>query len=47
MKDLFEIIDYYKYLKCQECRKIGLYCLPHRLEVEKILARYREHKDAT
>jgi hypothetical protein len=36
-----EEIDYFKYLKCMECRKVGLYCPPHRDEVEKILAKYR------
>jgi len=37
----FEMIDYAKYLACDECRKAGLYCPPHREEVEIILAKYR------
>ena len=31
------MIDFYKYLKCPECRDCGLYCSEHREEVEKIL----------
>jgi len=31
------MIDYYKYLKCQACKDSGLYCPPHRKEVEEIL----------
>lgn len=36
-----DAVDYFKYLKCPECRKVGLYCGPHRIEVEKILEEYR------
>ena len=32
-----QMIDYYKYLKCPECKDTGLYCKPHRIEVEEIL----------
>jgi hypothetical protein len=42
MEDFSEIIDFTKYLACQECRKVGLYCPPHRAEVEEILAKHRE-----
>lgn len=31
------MIDYYKYLKCPDCKDSGLYCKSHRDEVEKIL----------
>ena len=30
-------MDYFKYLNCPECREIGLYCKPHRIEVESDL----------
>lgn len=30
-------MDYFKYLNCQECQEIGLYCKPHRIEVESDL----------
>ncbi|MCE9653414.1 MAG: hypothetical protein K8Q89_10245 [Nitrosarchaeum sp.] len=33
----FCMINYYKYLKCPDCKKSGLYCPVHRKEVEKIL----------
>lgn len=43
-----EMLDYAKYLDCQECRKIGLYCTPHRIEVEEILTKchigFSDHK---
>ena len=32
------MIDYYKYLRCLECVENGLYCKPHKIEVEKLLA---------
>jgi|SaaInlV_135m_DNA_2_1039731.scaffolds.fasta_scaffold197128_1 hypothetical protein len=32
-----QMIDYYKYLKCQECKDSGLYCKSHRIEVDAIL----------
>jgi len=32
-----QMIDYYKYLKCQECKDSGLYCKTHRIEVDTIL----------
>jgi len=31
------VIDYYKYLQCPKCKESGLYCKPHRLEVDNIL----------
>jgi hypothetical protein len=31
------MIDFYKYLKCPNCKESGLYCPTHRKEVEKIL----------
>ena len=31
------MIDFEKYLKCQDCKDSGLYCKKHREEVEKIL----------
>jgi len=31
------MIDFSKYLNCNECRIIGLCCLKHRAEVEKKL----------
>ena len=34
---IFETINYYKYLKCPGCIESGLYCQPHRMEVEEIL----------
>jgi len=34
-----EMIDYIRYLNCEECRKTGLYCTPHRVEVEEILTK--------
>ncbi|MCV0410512.1 hypothetical protein [Nitrosopumilus sp.] len=34
---VIEMIDYEKYLKCPDCRNAGLYCKPHREEVETIL----------
>jgi len=34
---MLELIDYYKYLKCTSCRKLGLYCPEHRAEVERLL----------
>jgi len=33
----YSMIDYYKYLKCPKCKESGLYCYPHRKEVDKIL----------
>jgi len=33
----FEMIDFYKYLNCDECRESGLYCTEHREEVTQIL----------
>ena len=30
-------IDFYKYLNCPNCKKSGLYCQKHRVEVEQIL----------
>ena len=30
-------IDYYKYLKCPDCKDVTSYCKPHRIEVDKIL----------
>ena len=35
-------IDFYKYLKCPDCKDVGLYCEPHRKEVEKILYKSRK-----
>ena len=32
-----KMIDYYKYLKCSECKDVGLYCKQHRIEVDTIL----------
>jgi len=32
-----QMINYHKYLKCQECKDSGLYCKPHRIEVDAIL----------
>lgn len=32
-----ESIDFHKYLKCPKCVESGLYCKPHRIEVENIL----------
>ena len=29
-----EAIDYRKYLNCHDCKKVGLYCKKHRMEVE-------------
>lgn len=34
---LLDMIDFYKYLKCPECRDSGLYCKEHKSEVERIL----------
>ena len=34
---IFHMIDYEKYLKCQDCKDSGLYCKKHRKEVEAIL----------
>jgi len=31
----FESIDFDKYLYCPDCRRVGLYCIKHRLEVER------------
>lgn len=31
------MIDFSKYLNCNDCRIIGLYCVKHRAEVEKKL----------
>lgn len=31
------MIDFIKYLNCPACKESGLYCLRHRIEVEKIL----------
>ena len=31
------MIDYYKYLKCPECKDTRLYCKPHRIEVTQFL----------
>ena len=31
------MIDFSKYLNCNDCRIIGLYCIKHRVEVEKKL----------
>ena len=36
------MIDYYKYLKCPACVDAGLYCKPHRKEVETILNKNTE-----
>ena len=33
------MIDYYKYLRCPECVKVGLYCKPHKIEVEQLLVK--------
>ena len=27
-------MDYTKYLDCNDCREVGLYCLKHRREIE-------------
>ena len=31
------VIDFFKYLKCPDCKKVELYCEKHRNEVESIL----------
>ena len=34
---MIRMIDFSKYLNCNDCRIIGLYCEKHRAEVEKKL----------
>ena len=31
------MIDYYKYLKCPDCKESGMYCTIHKKEVDEIL----------
>ncbi len=31
----FLLIDFDKYLNCPDCRRVGLYCAKHRMEVER------------
>jgi len=33
----FDLINFIKYLNCQDCKDSGLYCREHRIEIEKIL----------
>ncbi len=40
------VIDFYKYLQCPRCIESGLYCKPHRIEVEKILNQNLKEKHA-
>jgi len=35
--EIFNMIDFNKYLSCPDCRESGLYCPKHRIEVEEIL----------
>ncbi|WP_316505849.1 hypothetical protein [Nitrosopumilus sp.] len=32
-------MNYTKYLNCNDCKKSGLYCVPHRKEIEMKLKR--------
>ncbi len=41
-----QVIDFHKYLKCHMCIESGLYCKPHRIEVEKILNQNSKKKHA-
>ena len=41
-KEMHKLIDFYKYLNCTSCRRIGLYCTKHREEVEKLLEEVHE-----
>ena len=40
-KDDSDLIDYEKYLRCPDCKKKGLYCQKHKVEVEEILRKNR------
>ena len=37
-------MDYYKYLNCTDCQDSGLYCKPHRIEVETELRKREINK---
>ena len=41
------MIDYYKYLRCPDCVEKGLYCKPHKIEVEKLLAKEKSRLTKT
>ena len=39
------MINFYKYLKCPDCKDVGLYCKLHRKEVESILHNQTQNMD--